>query len=222
MSSDVTVIIPLGPNPPARRWLQQAVASVEAQTVPAKLRVIVDGGRHLTDTRAYHLPWNIGWPSAYNVGVGLCDTKFHMYLASDDWLAPDAVQECLATYARVRDDRGFYWLPTDYHCEPEIPSNEYRRGVQRLASGQFFTTVDWWRELGGFPVESVVGAADAWIVELLLRHPRWGTMYEVGDGRALYTHREHANQWTITQTYRWSHVVQPSKEMYYERMASRR
>lgn len=119
MTPAATLIIPLLNQEDA--WLDQAVRSALAQTVPCEILVVISArtGQSNRDTltrlqrsdpalRAIQPPKE-GFAAGLNHGIQSASTERVGLLLSDDWLAPAALEECLRHCADiVSTGRTFY------------------------------------------------------------------------------------------------------------------
>lgn len=211
----ITVLIPVGPNLSNRRWLDECIASVQAQTVSVNEILLVDDSgdplRHLdreyTDynINVWKSPWNLGVAHAFNCGVGVAKNKLVFMLGSDDTLEPSCVQECVEAHAHVQqDDLAYYYVGVRYMDNGE---------EQTLPCNAAMITKPLWRMLGGFPVASASGAPDAALVSIMLRHyPNAGRLRPVRDGKTLYNYRRHGESDTASKG-PWQGVILQTRDL---------
>lgn len=155
----ISVAIPVGPSPDACRFLDEAIASVKAQTVLCNIILIDD--MHGLDTKyeeiatIYRSPWRLGVAHAFNFGVALAPDDEVVLLGADDTLEPDAVAAYLECSGYDHPEVGFrtyYSLPVRYMDTGE---------VQFAACGAAVVSKQLWKMTGGFPPQSASGASDA-------------------------------------------------------------
>jgi len=225
----VSVCIPVGPYAWYKKYLKECLESVMAQTIMPHDIVIVDDMANVTpedlgplmrngdvmtlhpegmfplvirhDTgefvkefvRVWRSPWLLGIPGCANVGIALGQTNLVFQLSCDDKLKPDCLEECWKEWERRQDPLGYYWVGVEYSTGE----------TQALACGHAMIPKALWRHTGGWPVESAIGACDAAFISAMMTHAhgedRMGTLYAVDDGRPLYWHREHDEQYTKHQ-----------------------
>lgn len=196
----ITVVLPIGPRPEHRVYLEECMESLQAQTFrDFEVRLILDGGDLARPNKAiagvWHishlLPWTVGPAAAWNLGVGWARHQLCFLMGADDRLEPDCLAECWAAWEAKRDDLGYYYVGVAYsdgRPDQTVPCNA-AMVHKRL-----------WRRLGGFPPESAVGAMDAAVVSIMLKHgDHAGNLIPVADGRPLYWHRIHEHQHTASR-----------------------
>ncbi len=103
MEPQASIIIPLLNQPD--EWLEQCVESATAQTVHCEVIVVVssrtessniDTLKRMNAESLLIVPEDReGFPAALNTGIHKASTERVGFLLSDDWLEPDAVEECL-------------------------------------------------------------------------------------------------------------------------------
>lgn len=155
----ISVAIPVGPSPDACRFLDEAIASVKAQTVPVNLLLLDDmhglDPKYWESAEIWRSPWRLGVAHAFNFGVALAPDDEVLLLGADDTLEPDAVAayfECSSWDAPEVRDRTYYSLPVRYMDTGE---------VQFEPCGAAVVSKQLWRLTGGFPTQSASGASDA-------------------------------------------------------------
>jgi glycosyltransferase involved in cell wall biosynthesis len=104
------------------RYIAQAVDSALAQTYPNVEVVVVDDGSTDDSLRVLAsyksrvrllTKQNGGQASAFNVGIGAARGQFILILDSDDYLFPNAVEECLASLPQGYSRVYFKYQPVD-------------------------------------------------------------------------------------------------------------
>lgn len=191
----VTIAIPVGPLPPHRKWLHEALDSCWAQTYNDISILLIDDMAGLQEEEKpegitiWRTPWLVGVATAFNFGVALAETELVFMLGSDDWLEPTCIERCVQEYARQPENvraLGYYFTSVRYTDERED---------QLLACNAAMVTKTLWRATGGFPPETGVGAPDAALISMLLVHPHVGDLIPVDSPeRPLYNHRIHPGQ----------------------------
>lgn len=210
MGDGVTVCIPVGPSVANRRWLFDAVQSVQRQTLrePIELLLIDDmAGLPEPDllawnVRVWHAPWRLGVAHAFNFGVMLAQHERVFMLGSDDWLEPTCLVQCLQTYnALLCPEAAYLYVNVRYSDS---------RPDQFVPCNAAMVTKELWRQTGGFPVESASGAPDAALISILMRH-RPETLYHV-PGPPLYNYRVHDDTDTA-QRGPWQGVILETRNL---------
>lgn len=201
----ISVVIPVGPKKEHANWLDECLASIEAQTRKPNEVVFIDDMAdipfniwHGFDVRNSHIsvvkwdsPWHLGVAHAFNMGVGLATKNCVLLLGADDTLEPDCIEQCLMKYQESDPfhREGYYYLGVRYMDTGE---------EQSLPCGAAMVTKGLWRRNGGFPVETAVGASDAALISVMMVHREAGRLIPVNDEKPLYNYRRH--QWTDTST----------------------
>jgi glycosyltransferase involved in cell wall biosynthesis len=157
----VTVCIPVYNN---FRYVEKAVASVNAQTVPAELIVVDDGStlpyQPVTDERVVRVTHR-GPQNAWNAALMLAQGEWFVPLASDDWLEPDFLAEALdqsdgadvvAVTMRQHGQNARTWRPRELSLLELWRINEYpycalycTETIREMGGwhGQLSTVADW-------------------------------------------------------------------------------
>ena len=190
----ITVAIPVGPFEANRRWLGECLESVAAQTIQPDEVVLIDdmAGLSAIDVtpvsdiaRVWRSPWRAGVAHAFNFGVALARNEAVFMLGSDDTLAPECLERCAKAWEQSADPlRSYFWVGVHYLDD---------RGDQFLPCNAALVSRTLWRETGGFPVETAIGAPDAALVSIMMVHHDAGRLVEVPTRpRTLYNYRPHA------------------------------
>lgn len=217
----ITIAIPVGPSPDACRYLDEAIASAKAQTVPCNILLIDDmhgldtgqnfvfdtgGGVLLVDTaegrfggcHLWRSPWRLGVAHAFNFGVALAPDDEVLLLGADDALEPDAVAaylECSSWDAPEVGFRTYYSLPVRYMDSGE---EQYEPCGAAVVSKQL------WKMTGGFPTETASGASDAAFLSQIWNSHEF--MIKRVAQHPLYNYRRHAGTDTA-QRGPWQGVI---------------
>lgn len=213
MVPSISVILPVGPFSDDAKWLSQAVASIEAQTLrPSELIIIDDGSwcdvskRAIIDAavrspiyidrRIVTNPWRLGCAASWNIGIGLAKSQFCFMMGADDTLEPDCLRQCYMEYSGRRDEYGYYFVTLKYFSDGlEIP---YELETQPCNAAM--VSRELWFRLGGFTPEMGLGAPDAAMISIMLAHGRKaGSIYPVLPGTPLYNVRMHPGRDTSRQ-----------------------
>lgn len=193
----ITVVIPVGPEPHHRQYLDEAMGSLLAQThAPAEVLLIDDMAgldselydeegldlRGAFPLRTWRAPWRLGVAQAFNAGVALATYPLVMMMGADDQLKPDCLEQIARVYNANERYDGYYWVGVEYSDGRED---------QFLPCNAAAVTQGLWRMCGGFPVESGSGAPDAALISILMVHLP-STLVGVGvDRKPLYWYRVH-------------------------------
>lgn len=140
----------------------------------------------MVEIRIWKSPWNLGFASAYNCGMGIARNDLVLYLSSDDKLMPTCIEDCYKTY--LENEERDAWYACSYEINGEthtIPNN--------LA----MITKNLWRWLGGYPPSAFAGP-DALLLSCLMVHAP-DRIVKVAEGKANYWLREHSEQETRKQ-----------------------
>lgn len=191
----VTVVIPVGPDPIYRQWLPECLKSVFEQTKYPYEILLIDDQANLTvdelvgmtysviDThaierykdrftisridpnrftaiRVYKTPWNVGVADAFNFGVALSENNLVFMLGSDDVMLPNCLEECVKTYEKERIE-GWYSVTVKYMTSGQ---------KQWIPCNTAMVTKKLWEDTGGFPPSAGVGAPDALLLSIMMKH----------------------------------------------------
>lgn len=208
----VTIVIPVGPEPHHRTWLQEAIDSVEGQLHDHdQLLVILDGdprgtGGNWGSEEAYtrHLPWRMGVAGAFNAGVGWAWHDPVLMLGADDILLPGAIDACVQAWEDNDRADAYYWMTIEY-------SDDREDRIQGLPCHAVMVTRSLWEETGGFPPETASGAPDAAFISMLMVH-KPEALVPVEKGTPLYWVRVHENQDTA-QRGPWQEVMLKTRDI---------
>lgn len=205
-ASDISIVIPVGPLPHHKRWLQDTIDSIAAQTVMPHAVVIIDDmaglkiGEHNWDALkedvdlfAIYPTWRIGVSAAFNEGVISGPTEFSIMLGSDDTLEPEAVELAQAAIARegANAGRSYFAYNVRYMetgAEQSAPCNAA------------IVSKSLWKLNGGFPPEGGAGACDALLLSAMMgAKGDAGYIVPVAD-KPLYNVRTHPDMDTRTRS----------------------
>lgn len=218
----ITVVIPVGPDPDACRYLPEAIASVEAQTIETGILLVDDMhgvGRHADGCGAPMIDveridyvisnhWNLGVAASFNVGVACARTEHVLMLGADDWLEPDAIACAERAIREHPIQQAYYWFRVRYN--DDRPERD-----QAQPCNAAVVTKALWRASGGFPVESAIGRPDVMLVGMLMGHPEVGTMVQITDnGTPPYNVRVHDRQNTATRG-PWVRALEETAQAYW-------
>jgi glycosyltransferase involved in cell wall biosynthesis len=127
--AQVTVIIPAWLRDAQDLvWLEEALDSVLAQTMPCKAVIVENGSRYFADLsgRVSVIHSDQGLSAARNAGIRYSDTEFFFPLDCNDWLPEDALEILLKKYP----GQGFVYGST------MLFRNERGEGDQHLYEAQ--------------------------------------------------------------------------------------
>lgn len=201
---DVTVVVPVGPNPGNKKYLKECLDSVRAQTKSASEILVIDDMARLTqeevgaDVVLWKSPWRLGVAHAFNFGAMLAKNDLAVLLGSDDKLMPWCLEDAVKAY---RKD-GYYWFDVQY--------SDGRQ--QALPCNGAMVTKGFMRQSGGFPIEAEVGACDTMLMSILLKHPEAGTTYHVASSQPPYWYRVHDETDTGTRG-PWQGVITQTRDI---------
>lgn len=213
----ISVVIPVGPYPANKRWLRECLDSIKAQTMAPYEVILMDDGADLEheswigwaepeypqwcitfcsyldgppnyiQTPLYKLPWRTGISHAFNYGVMLASSEVQcvFMLGSDDTLEPTCLEKCWESYVKRDRADGYYSVPIRYMDTGE---------VQTAPCNAAMVTKGFWRQSGGFPIETAIGIGDSTLLSICLAHslPVYWVGHDVGqDDTPLYNYRRH-------------------------------
>jgi len=219
--TNLTVVIPVGPHPSHRRWLDEALESVYPQLLPGDEVLLVDD--MASDDLAADLPkpipgqgrlqiirnpWRLGVAAAFNIGVATADNEFSLLMGSDDRLLPHCLGDVRATLEDHQFDpqrfRTYFYLGVEY--------SDGR--LQTVPCGAAVVSRTLWRHLGGFPPESATGAQDAALLSIMIGNGnRAGVLCPVNDARPTYWYRVHAESETAVVGPSWQGVILETRNL---------
>ena len=195
----ISVVVPIGPNPVYRQYIHDCLKSISEQTSKPTEVVIVDDQAHLTHEELksfmfilsnggihlvhYKTPWLSGVAHAFNFGVALAHNELVFMLGSDDTLRPWCLMDCMNTYNKINDPKGYYYVDVQYSDTGE---------TQNLACHAAMVTKHLWQLNGGFPVESALGAPDTILISIMLgAKGKAGHLHRVESDQPPYLYRRH-------------------------------
>jgi glycosyltransferase involved in cell wall biosynthesis len=216
----VSVCIAVGPSEANRRWLDQAIKSVAAQTYKGGVDlVLVDDMADVernTDAvstcfglqlplMVYKMPWYSGVAHAFNAGVAVAPSDYVFMLGSDDWLEPECIERCVEEWeSKHGDPFGYYYVGVRYSDNGE---------TQTVPCQAAMVSKPLWHRNGGFPLQSASGAPDAALLSIIIgNYPRAGRPWPVADGHPLYNYRRHAESDTASKA-PWQSVILETRQL---------
>lgn len=198
----ISVVIPVGPYPANKRWLDEAVASADSQSDDVLL--IVDGAdidrfyyTRWKHVRVWRAPWRLGISHAFNFGVMMAQSDLVFMLGSDDTLEPTCLERCLEAYEKRKHVDGYYSVPIRYMDTGE---------VQTIPCNAAMVTKGLWRKTGGFPIETALGSGDAALLSIMMVHYPELIKHVASAGGHLYNYRRHPGIHTYKLGPWWSIV----------------
>jgi len=204
-SDDITIAVTVFDR---RDYIEQAVASALAQTLPVRVMVVEDCGpdaglQPLVVSKfgpriTYHRnPRRRGLFDNWNACMDLCATRWMCLLHDDDFLAPDFV-EAMVELAAKMPDKGLYYGRCNVvnaagklaWTTAAMPGAEWQAAdpaVAALRNPVCFPAdlfrVDYVKALGGFrPTSLFTGDWDMW-AKLTLHYGAAGTNRVIGNSR---------------------------------------
>lgn len=192
----ISVVIPVGPYPANKRWLDECVHSIRMQTLKPVQEIYVDDGSGVNfqanynaaaflDVKVEHMRWRTGISHSFNYGIMAAKTECVFMLGSDDTLEPTCLEKCYDSYLRRGKADGYYSVPIRYMDTGE---------VQTAPCNAAMVTKGFWRMSGGFPIETSIGIGDSTLLSICLAHhlPVYWVGEDVKDpDTALYNYRRH-------------------------------
>lgn len=128
--------------------------------------------------------WRLGIPASFNVGIAVAPTECVLMLGADDTLEPSCLERCWDKYTHMNDAHArYYYLGVKYMDTGED---------QYVACNAGMVTKTLWRQLGGFPPQSCVGACDTMLLSIMTGNEHAGILTCVDEDHTLYNYRRHA------------------------------
>lgn len=204
----ISVVIPIGPKIGHVKWLHEAIQSVEDQTVQPDALIMVWDGRESGPgfkTRSlipinFSVPWRVGVPSAFNIGVGLAQTDCVLFLGSDDTLHPRCIETCVEAWERHGRKDAYYWMGVRY-----IEGSAHNES-QMAPCNAAMVTKTFWEDVGGFPLEGAIGSVDSMLISMLIGKAG-DRLIQVDEEKILYYARRHDEQETAMKGPEWQGPV---------------
>ena len=178
---EVSVIIPCYNS---HLYLDQTLLSLEHQSFDNFEVIIVNDGSSDPDTISFlecidsrkykviNLDQNRGLPAARNAGISAAVGKFVLPLDSDDWLAPEAVEEMLKVIKAIGSS-AFVYSSIYLHNEKDGILHKQYNPFEQLFFNQIPYCIlfekDIWRKVGGYD-EYMRGGYEDWEFNLRLIH----------------------------------------------------
>ncbi len=212
----ITVVIPVGPDPIYRQYLNDAIESVKQQTLPPNELLFIDDQARLPvgptkwatahgmiiERRVWKTPWLSGVAHSFNFGVALAAHDLVFMMGSDDRLEPHCLQDCIDAYHANGAKPAYYYVDVKYSDGPE----------QSAPCNAAMVHKEMWRASGGFPVESAVGAGDTMLISILLTHKLAGQLYHVESETPPYWYRKHDETYSRTRGSKFFAAVTPVRD----------
>lgn len=111
-------------------------------------------------------------------------------IGSDDVMKPNCLEVCLEIFESNKRRDGYYWVTIDFINE--IDDKRFPPGsMQRLPCNEAFVTKNFWRYIGGFPLEAALGAPDSMLMEIMYQKLP-DRLFAVAEGTPLLSYRMHA------------------------------
>lgn len=196
----VSVVIPVGPDPKYLEYLPECIQSVADQNYNNVTIIFIDDSmdgcaiqlthiiKHIATLDShiwtlvevvnkdfmpvallsenmvrhfeyYKTPWNAGVADAFNFGIALSESNLVFMLGSDDKMLPGCLEACVAEYEK-RKIEGWYNVTIENATD----------GIMQIPNNTAMVTKELWAELGGFPPSAGVGAPDALLLSIMLKH----------------------------------------------------
>ncbi len=220
MEVPISVVIPVGPAQHHVQWLYEALESLWDQegATPTEI-VLVDDQNHLdhvywrdclrklpsANVTYLPTPWLSGVAHSFNFGIARANNELVIMMGSDDKLHPDCLEMAWASWRKHQHPLGYYWFEVEYSTGE----------TQALPCHAAMVTKSLWKQTGGFPPESAVGAPDSiFMNNMLIQKGAAGTPIRVEGPNPLYWWRVHPDQETKVQTARYSGAIAAVKDAY--------
>lgn len=223
MSTNISVGIPIGPEPRHIRYLKECLDSVYNQTVRpdgivlindmnaidhAELMRLVDYKSPNRVPYMYMAPWKLGIAHAFNFCVAKSISDFVIMLGADDTLEPDTIEQCLDAIDRVENpDMTYYWFGVKYSDGRED---------QYVPCNGAMVSKNLWKVTGGFPTESAVGAPDTMYISTFgygRKFPKLVKFECVNKDRPLYNYRVRKNSDTNKKVGTWQVPIMHARDI---------
>ena len=211
MDRMISVVIPVGPHQIYRKWLPEAIHSVLVQDFQGEIEIVlIDDYAHVSQQEFYDLVktvdseaivlennafstnrtirlyqtwWNVGVADAFNFGVALSENELVFMLGSDDKLMPECLSECHKAWQKNGQRDAWYSVTIQYESG----------ALQAIPCNAAMVTKNLWKWTGGFPPSAGVGACDAIVLSILMKHAP-DKIVKVKEGTPLCWLREHEHQ----------------------------
>lgn len=187
MTIQFSVVTPVGAKEHHRKWLNECVNSVRAQTLKANEHILVGDGLDLSPMEGatiLNLSRHVG-VLCVNNGIEIARNDWIVILNSDDELMP----RCLELLSnRIEEIQTVGHVDKFYLRFPVIVSDD-----KSSPAGQCFHK-DVWKLVGGYPNTI---AFDVYFVDKILRSQY--PVYDITrteDSREFYRYRDHPDTWT--------------------------
>lgn len=188
MSAHISVVIPVGPSPHHREWLNECLDSLKAQTrQPDKVILVHDGCDtvDLPEGLTYKLVWNemrLGMVASFNRGVAMAQ-ELAITLGSDDTLLPHALQDAETAWKRHQKVNAYYYFDVQYSDGK----------TQSIACHAAMVHSGWYKSIGGLPPESAVGAPDTMLISMIMAKRIDAELINIRSKTPPYWYRMHDN-----------------------------
>ncbi len=188
----ISVVIPVGPYPANKRWLDEAIGSVADQLGYGDELLLIDDYAHIKEPsfRVIKNPWRLGLVASFNIGVMAAVNERVVMLGSDDKLLPGAIDCCKATFNKYNNFCAYYYMKVVYDNGEQ----------QDLPCHAAMVTKTLWKHNGGFPPETAIGAPDAALISIMLgAKGAAGKLIPIESSGPLYWVRRHKDQDTAAR-----------------------
>ena len=215
---NLSIVIPVGPRPSHRRWLQETLDSIYPQREDGDEILLVDDMASAdlpgelankpapgSGLQVVSNPWCLGVASSFNVGVAAADHEYCLLMGSDDRLNRGAL-------AAAREEIRINAHPTRTYFYFGVEYSDGR--FQTAPCGAAVVSKALWRHLGGFPLESATGAQDAALLSIILGNgERAALLQAIDEGRPHYWYRSHNESDTATVGAAWQGVILTTRDL---------
>lgn len=203
MSSGISIVVPVGPNPVYLDYLNDCLHSIHEQADPYLDEiVIVDDMANLHgvpygECTLISNKWLLGCAASWNIGVAVARNEWCLLMGSDDKLLPDCLQVCRAMIERSDcDPNGYYGLTCQWSDG----------NITDWLNNAALVSKSLWKLTGGFPLTASVGAPDALLISIMIRNlPQH--LHQLNKGEPLYWVRIHDQQDTGLHGKFWPEII---------------
>jgi glycosyltransferase involved in cell wall biosynthesis len=197
--SQLTVCVPVGPDPLYKDFLPECLESILSQTKPpVEILVMNDAAgdlnlegwkRSLESLGGFFFEWRAPWLSGpvtmWNYGVALAANPYTLLMGSDDKLSLTALERAEQTINQVNDPLGWY----NFSCWIDAENKMVNWFNNAAVVGR-----ELWKKLGGFHPFLATGGMDAALISIMMVHlPQH--LHKIAESEALYWVREHPAQY---------------------------
>jgi len=223
---NITVGIPIGPEPRHIKYLDECLDSVYDQSIlPDEVLIVNDmNSKVLSELprlvsneiklNMYTSPWRLGVAHAFNFCVACAENDYVIMLGADDTLESDCVERTLDALDRsAKPNMTYFWYGVRYSDG---------RLDQYLPCNAAMVSKHLWQATGGFAPESAVGAPDAAFISTFGYGNKYRGMVDfvcVDETKPLYNYRVRKKSDTNMKVGTWQLPILQTRNIlteYYE------